>query len=357
MQVGWERLMASGTTTSELVDVVRHEGEWRSSTGLRYDIVPWRLYQKAKQLFWDPSEIDFSKDKQDYAAMEDRQRRTVAALAREFMVGEESVTLDIVPLMVGVADEGRAEEAIYLTTFAMEEAKHVDFFRRWFDAVGEDPQRSYQEGVRRRKELGIDYDPTGGLFESELPKVMRRVLVDRSPKAFLDCGVTYNQFIEGCVAISGYKLWGELFERWKVLPGLQQGLSLIRRDEGRHITYGTYLCRRILAENPELMDFAKSRMNELADRFFGQFRFPKEAVEELFDDSGRFLTEKAEPLAEALDSDVAEIEFIAGFIKVGCDQVERRIQVMEKALRLSEDEAVLGEGAEEAEIVLETVGA
>ncbi len=349
--------MATDTSLPDITQVIRHEAEWKSSRGLRYDIVPWRLYQKAKQLFWNPAELDFSRDKEDYARMDEQQRRTIAFFARGFMVGEESVTLDIVPLIIGVADEGRVEEAVYLTTFAMEEAKHVDFFRRWFDAVGEDPQRLYEEGEQRRRELGIERDPSAGIFESELPRVMRRVLVDRSPEAFLDCGITYNQFVEGCLAISGYKLWGELFKRWKVLPGLQQGLALVRRDEGRHITYGTYLCRRILAQNPELMDFARSRMHELADYFFGQFRFPKEAVGSLFDEEGRFLTDRARPLAEAFNVDVGEVEFIASFIKTGYDQVERRIQVMEKALALSYDEALLGEGAEEAEIALETVEA
>lgn len=349
--------MATDSSISEVLDVIRHEAEWRSSRGLRYDIVPWKLYQKAKQLFWDPAEIDYSQDRKDYESMSDEQRRTVAFFARGFMVGEESVTLDIVPLILGVADEGRTEEAIYLTTFAMEEAKHVDFFRRWFDAVGEDPQRLYEESESRRRELGIERDPHQGIFESELPKVMRRVLVDRSPRAFLDCGVTYNQFVEGCLAISGYKLWGELFKRWKVLPGLQRGLSLVRRDEGRHITYGTYLCRRILQDEPDLMEFARARMHELADYFFGQFRFPKEAVDGLFDEQGRFLTERAEPLSQAFNVDVSEIEFIASFIKYGYDQVERRIQVMEKALHLSDEEALLGTGSEEAEIELATVEA
>ena len=49
------------------------------------------------------------------------------------MVGEESVTLDTLPLSLAVADEGRLEEVVYLSSFALEEAKHVDFFRRWFD--------------------------------------------------------------------------------------------------------------------------------------------------------------------------------------------------------------------------------
>jgi ribonucleoside-diphosphate reductase beta chain len=347
--------MATYTSPDKIIDIVRHEAEWRSSKGLRYDIVPWKLYQKAKQLFWDPADIDFSQDRADYEAMSEQQRRTVAFFARGFMVGEESVTLDIVPLILGVADEGRTEEAIYLTTFAMEEAKHVDFFRRWFDAVGEDPQRLYEESEQRRKELGIERDPHEGIFESELPKVMRRVLVDRSPQAFLDCGITYNQFIEGCLAISGYKLWGELFRRWQVLPGLQKGLMWVRKDEGRHITYGTYLCRRILQENPDLMDFARTRMHELADYFFGQFRFPREAVGGLFDDQGRFLTERAEPLAQAFNVEVSEIEFIASFIKYGYDQVERRIQVLEKALELTSEDALIGIGAEEAEVSLDTV--
>ena len=59
----------------------------------------------------------------------DEMRMTVARLATTFMAGEEAVTLDIVPLIRAVSDEGRAEETLFLTTFLGDEAKHAEFFR------------------------------------------------------------------------------------------------------------------------------------------------------------------------------------------------------------------------------------
>jgi ribonucleoside-diphosphate reductase beta chain len=96
---------------------------------------------------------------------------------------------------------------------------------------------------------------------------MTRLDNDRSPEAFLDAGLTYNQFIEGVAAIAGYKGWSKFFENFKVLPGLQEGLSLIQRDERRHIAYGTYMCRRIIAAHPELWEFVERRWAELTAPF------------------------------------------------------------------------------------------
>ena len=38
-----------------------------------------------------------------------------------------------------MSDQGRLEDTMYLSMFAMEEAKHTEMFRRWFDAVGLNP--------------------------------------------------------------------------------------------------------------------------------------------------------------------------------------------------------------------------
>ena len=61
------------------------------------------------------------------------------------------MTLDIVPLLRCMSDLGRLEDTMYLSMFAMEEAKHTDMFRRWFDAVGIDPS-SLDDLVRARSE-------------------------------------------------------------------------------------------------------------------------------------------------------------------------------------------------------------
>ena len=51
------------------------------------------------------------------------------------------------------------------------------------------------------------------------------------------------------------------------LPGLEAGLKLTQRDERRHIAYGTYLSRRVLAEHPELWEWLEQRWAKLTAGF------------------------------------------------------------------------------------------
>jgi hypothetical protein len=104
----------------------------RSARGLDYESVPWRLWEKSKKLFRDPADIDFTQDAVDWQATSHEDRTLVAIHARGFMVGEEAVTLDIVPLAALHVRPGRLEDTMYLSMFAMEEAKHRDFVREVF---------------------------------------------------------------------------------------------------------------------------------------------------------------------------------------------------------------------------------
>src|SRR5581483_9011939 len=87
-----------------------------TTRGFQTDILPWRLYQKEKKLAWDPATIDYSREKADWESREPGMRRLVARLATTFVIGEEAVTLDIVPLLRAISDEGRIEESLFLTT-------------------------------------------------------------------------------------------------------------------------------------------------------------------------------------------------------------------------------------------------
>jgi ribonucleoside-diphosphate reductase beta chain len=241
-------------------------GRYRSTRGLDYDSVPWKLWEKSKKLFWDPADVDFSRDAADWQAMTDEERTLVALSARGFMVGEEAVTLDIVPLLRCMSDLGRLEDTMYLSMFAMEEAKHTEMFRRWFDAVGLDPA-SLDDLVREQQAaLG---ERRAGVFDGALTRVMRRLDTDRSPQAILDASIIYNQLVEGVMAIAGYLRWEQTFRKLGKLPGLEAGLKLTQRDERRHIAYGTYLGRRILAENPELWEWLERRWAKLTAGFGG----------------------------------------------------------------------------------------
>jgi ribonucleoside-diphosphate reductase beta chain len=244
---------------------------YRSTRGLNYDSIPWKLWEKSKKLFWDPADLDFTQDVKDWQEMSEASRTIVAMSARGFMVGEEAVTLDIVPLLRCMSDLGRLEDTMYLSMFAMEEAKHTDMFRRWFDAVDLDPS-SLDDLVRAQNEaMRQNGNGRTGIFDGVLTRVMQRLDTDKSPEAILDATLVYNQLVEGVAAISGYRRWEETFRKIEKLPGLEAGLKLTQRDERRHIAYGTYLGRQILSEHPELWEFVERRWAKLTGGFVGSY--------------------------------------------------------------------------------------
>src|SRR5438128_10127908 len=130
-----------------------------------------RLYEKAKRLgVWNPSDIDFSGDRDDWPALEEEQRDALLQTTSLFVAGEEAVTLDLLPLVLAIAREGRLEEELFLTTFLFEEGKHTQFFRRFLDEVAGSPEgldRFHTPSYRR-------------VFEEELPGSLQALLVDRS---------------------------------------------------------------------------------------------------------------------------------------------------------------------------------
>lgn len=225
-----------------------------SARGLRHDTLPMRLYHKAKKLgVWDPRDIDFTRDLEDWRGLSELERESILQLSSLFMAGEESVTLDLLPLIMAVADEGQLEEEMYLTTFLWEEAKHTEFFRRFVDEVAGhhgDLTQYHTESYRR-------------LFYEELPSAMQTLRTDRSPAALARASVTYNMIVEGVLAETGYHAYFEMLSTQNLLPGLRQGVGYLKRDESRHLAYGVFLLSRLVAADPSLWMVIEQRMTEL----------------------------------------------------------------------------------------------
>jgi ribonucleoside-diphosphate reductase beta chain len=225
-----------------------------SGGSLRHDILPMRLYHKAKRLgTWDPRSIDFSQDILDWQNLSDEEREAILSLTALFQAGEEGVTLDLLPLILAIAREQRLEEEMFLTTFLWEEAKHTEFFRRFLDEVAHD-----------HSDLGRYHTPSyRALFYEELPRVMNVLLTDSSPEAQVRASVTYNMIIEGVLAETGYYNYYNMLERSNIMPGLRQGVGLLKRDEARHIAYGVYLISRLIAQQPDLWKIVDEEMDRL----------------------------------------------------------------------------------------------
>lgn len=254
----------------------RGEGRVMQTTsprGLDHDLPPMRLWRKAKRAgIWDPEDVDFNRDAEDWQSLSALEKEVLVHLASLFQAGEEAVTLDLLPLIMVIAQEGRLEEEMYLTSFLWEEAKHVELFRRFLDEVAGD-----------RTDLARFHGPAyRSIFYDALPAALRRLRDDASPPAQAEASVTYNMIVEGVLAETGYHAYYEILARHGLMPGMQRGVSLLKSDEARHLAYGVFLLSRLVAEHGEPVWRAiERRMDELLPAAIDLIREMFERYEEL----------------------------------------------------------------------------
>ncbi|MCO0600578.1 R2-like ligand-binding oxidase [Peribacillus butanolivorans] len=276
-----------------------------SSRSFREDTLPFKLYQKAKKFgVWNPRDINFSQDIEDWKSFTSIEREVLLRIISLFQGGEEAVTLDLLPLIMAIAKEGRIEEEMYLTTFLFEEAKHMEFFRYTLDQIGE------------TGDLTVYHSETyKSIFYEILPEAMEKLIHDQSPEALAEAATVYNMFTEGVLAETGYFGFYQTLEDNNMMPGLLKGVGLLKKDESRHIAYGTFLLQRIISEHPHIFRQVEKRMAEIAplaialnmegyDRFGNPFDNDKQAV---LDFTMKQLAVRMEILARAKGKKIEEI--------------------------------------------------
>ncbi|WP_017599325.1 R2-like ligand-binding oxidase [Nocardiopsis lucentensis] len=222
--------------------------------GLNWDSLPLRLFTKGNARFWDPADIDLSQDAEDWKRLDDAARTRVLRLCAFFVAGEEAVTEDLQPFIRAMAAEGRLGDEMYLTQFAFEEAKHVQAFRLWLDALG------VYEDLHEYVDANPGYR---ALFYEELPGSLDALLHDPSPRNQVRASVTYNHVIEGSLALTGYYAWNHLCTVRDIFPGMREIVRRIGDDERRHMAWGTFTCRRHVAADDANWEAVRERLDEL----------------------------------------------------------------------------------------------
>jgi ribonucleoside-diphosphate reductase beta chain len=234
--------------------MTRTHSDSLAAGGLNWDSLPLKLFAGGNAKFWNPADIDFSRDRADWERLNEDERDFATRLCAQFIAGEEAVTEDIQPFMSAMREEGRLGDEMYLTQFAFEEAKHTQAFRLWLDAVGmtEDLQ-TYLEPLPAYRTM----------FYHELPDCLNALSSDASPAAQIRASVTYNHVVEGMLALTGYYAWHKICVERGILPGMQELVRRIGDDERRHMAWGTFTCRRHIAADDANWGVFESRMNEL----------------------------------------------------------------------------------------------
>jgi ribonucleoside-diphosphate reductase beta chain len=214
-----------------------------------------RLYHEAKQHgAWDPRRLDLSRDGEDWPRLTVAERDVLLRLTALFQSAEESMTRDLLPLVLAIVREDRLEEEMFLTAFLAEEAKHTEFFRRVVEEVFGVPGEL----------LGRYETPSfHALFQEKLPAAMEALFTDASPTAQAEAIVTYSLIGEGVLGEAGYHVFTSALDSRGILPGYRAGLRLAQADEERHMAYSMFVLSRLVAADPNVWDAITRRMDYL----------------------------------------------------------------------------------------------
>jgi ribonucleoside-diphosphate reductase beta chain len=212
----------------------------------------FQLFTKAKRLHWDPAAIDLSRDRDDWAMIRrdhaasqyDEQLMRMCSL---FYQGEESVTKTLAPLLSAVPRAGLGlDKELHLAAQLYEEAKHFDFFQRYFRevfAIDGEETAQWMTGSPQAV-LVDDLDAvTDQLRRLDDPEALRA--------GFVEAVTHYMGVVEAMLARTGYLGVSDALGARGWLPGLQEGFRLIRRDEGRHVAFGIRVIAELTQARPD----------------------------------------------------------------------------------------------------------
>lgn len=223
--------------------------------------LPFSLYHKAKTLAWDPQQIDLTQDLADWDSLNEREQQLVFDLSQRFLGGEQAVTHDLAPLLIAIRKVQHEhkpalfsmQDEMFLCAQLFEEAKHVEWFERWWANFDQTGARSVMMATGAYAEL----------FEQRLPSALNRVLTDHSSVALTAAFCTYHMIIEGVLAETGYHGYKRALHDHGLMPGTVRAVELVQRDEARHIAYGIHALQRLLAAQPHLRDVVDDTLNSL----------------------------------------------------------------------------------------------
>jgi ribonucleoside-diphosphate reductase beta chain len=77
---------------------------------------------------------------------------------------------------------------------------------------------------------------------------MERLWHEQTPEVIADAATVYNMFAEGVLAETGYKSFYDGMQMIGKMPGLLEGIDHLKKDESRHIAYGTFLLQHLICE-------------------------------------------------------------------------------------------------------------
>src|ERR671922_3086322 len=132
---------------------------------------PQQLYELWERQQWQSQAIDLERDREDWASFSDAEQQDILWGLSSFFVGEERVTTQFSGLVMAYEDE---QEEAFLATQQVDEARHMQFFDRYYREVMGLDQGSIQERLAQVR--GDVTDAFVELFDERLVGPGRRAV-------------------------------------------------------------------------------------------------------------------------------------------------------------------------------------
>ena len=220
---------------------------------------PRRLYYLWERRHWASAALDFEQDRRDWADFPALGRELLIQSLAPFFAGEERVAAAFAPIVLSAEDE---QEAAFLATQQVDEARHMQFFDRFWREVfvpDEDASEAALADARARCN-----DAFTELFDRRLMGAVDRLRLDpRDMDAKVEAVTIYHLIVEGVLGLTGQRFTLDYLESNSILPGIAEGFRNVKRDEHRHVAWGTWFLRGKCRENDRYGAMVQDTLLEL----------------------------------------------------------------------------------------------
>jgi ribonucleoside-diphosphate reductase beta chain len=231
---------------------------------------PQTLYRHWEDAQWSPFAIDLERDREQWPGLPAADRDLVLFVLGSLMVAEERITTKFSGL---VAAYGSEEEATFLATQQVDEARHMQFYARFQDEVVASPATVAEHVERAREQVS---DSFRVIFDEQLVEAHDRLVAAPADKAAKVRFVTvYHQVLEATLGLTTFEFSTRYLEREGLLPGFVEGYTKIHHDEHRHIGYGTWYLREAVRDDPAAADVVRETLRDMLPAVAGSLETPE----------------------------------------------------------------------------------
>ena len=192
------------------------------------------LWHKSLRAQWSAEEINWGVP---HRMTSDATKRGLANVLTPILMGEQAALYSVSTLIPILGQNSEVESQFYLTTWAVDEARHTELFTRFYGRIGKEP-------------LPIRRFPSGYLFQSSI--------VSTEPAEWL-AGVLVSEVLASLAMHE--------FKRLDLDPCLSEIARGILEDEARHLAFNhIYLEDRFTSQFRKNHESGSSFSDELRKR-------------------------------------------------------------------------------------------